>query len=244
MNVENGYMKFDHSEVFIINTEDKLLPFKSSVKIKSKVVKTWTQFEAVMKDACGLNPKMSDKAKEVFAPVKLVFVDSFTRILYLLSKHLKSQGVRGHDFWREYGDTLEQLLMDWKVSGKYLVFTAIDEVIQDSDSVYRTIVSVDGRMKNKVESFFGIVLWTRFNSMKQRPECYQFETNSSDGKTNAKSPVAMFDNIFIQNDLSMVLGKIHEYYDIDNTKLTPPPVLIVGKSGSGKSTSLMYCIKE
>jgi hypothetical protein len=171
-------MKFNPKEVFVINTEDKLLPFKSSVKIKNKVIKTWPEFESVMKDACGMNPRMSEKAKEYFEPVKIVFVDSFTRILYLLSKYLKSQGVRGHDFWKEYRDTLEQLLMDWKTSGKQLVFTAIDEVIQDSDSVYRTVVSVD------------------------------------------------------------------EYYDIANTKLTPPPVLIVGKSGSGKSTSLMYCVNE
>lgn len=237
-------MKFNPKEVFVINTEDKLLPFKSSVKIKNKVIKTWPEFESVMKDACGMNPRMSEKAKEYFEPVKIVFVDSFTRILYLLSKYLKSQGVRGHDFWKEYRDTLEQLLMDRKTSGKQLVFTAIDEVIQDSDSVYRTVVSVDGSLKGKVESYFGIVLWTKFNAMKQRPECYQFETNSSDGKTNAKSPVGMFDSVFIQNDLSFVLDKIHEYYDIANTKLTPPPVLIVGKSGSGKSTSLMYCVNE
>lgn len=237
-------MKFNPKEVFVINTEDKLLPFKSSVKIKNKVIKTWPEFESVMKDACGMNPMMSEKAKEYFEPVKIVFVDSFTRILYLLSKYLKSQGVRGHDFWKEYRDTLEQLLMDRKTSGKQLVFTAIDEVIQDSDSVYRTVVSVDGSLKGKVESYFGIVLWTKFNAMKQRPECYQFETNSSDGKTNAKSPVGMFDSVFIQNDLSFVLDKIHEYYDIANTKLTPPPVLIVGKSGSGKSTSLMYCVNE
>jgi hypothetical protein len=237
-------MKFNPKEVFVINTEDKLLPFKSSVKIKNKVVKTWTEFESVMKDACGMNTKMSDKAKEYFEPVKIVFVDSFTRILYLLSKHLKSQGVRGHDFWKEYRDTLEQLLMDWKTSGKQLVFTAIDEVIQDSDSVYRTVASIDGSLKGKVESYFGIVLWTKFNAMKQRPECYQFEVNSSDGKTNAKSPVGMFDSVFIQNDLSFVLDKVHEYYDIANTKITPPPILIVGKSGSGKSTSLMYCVES
>ena len=244
MKLEQDGMKFEHNEIFVINTEDKLLPFRSSVNVKNKVVKTWGQFESVMKDACGLNPKMPDATKKYFEPVKFIFVDSFTRILYLLSKHLKTQGVKGHDFWREYKEVLEQMLMDWKSSGKQLVFTAIDEVIQDSDSVYRTVVSVDGSLKGKVESYFGIVLWTRFNALKTRPECYQFETNSIDGKSNAKSPVGMFDNVLIQNDLSFVLGRVNEYYDIVKTGITPPPILIVGKSGSGKSTSLMYCIKE
>ena len=32
---------FNPDEVFVVNTEDKLLPFKSSVKIKNKVVKSW-----------------------------------------------------------------------------------------------------------------------------------------------------------------------------------------------------------
>lgn len=236
---------FNPDEVFVVNTEDKLLPFKSSVKIKNKVVKSWGEFEAVMKVVCGIKPNMTAQEKAISEPIKLVFVDSFTRILYLLSRHLKEKElISGHAFWKEYGDRLEQMQMDWKANGKFQVYTAIDEVIQDSDSVYRTVVSVDGRMKGKVESYFNTVLWTNFNQAKKRPECYQFETNSVNGKTNSKSPDGMFDKILIQNDLSIVLGAVYEYWDIGKSGLNPPPILIAGKSGSGKSTSLKYCIKE
>lgn len=220
---------FNPDEVFVINTENKLLPFKSSVKIKNKVVRSWREFETIMRLSCGLKQNMNDKEKEIFGGVKLVFVDSFTRILYLLSRELKDQGVSGYSLWKEYGDYLEKMLMEWKANGRFLVFTAIDEVIQDSDSVFRTIVSVDGgRMKGKIESYFSIVLWTNFNSMKQRPECYQFETNSVTGKTNSKSPDGMFPDLYMQNDLSKILFAVNDYWDIDNTKLTPEPVLIVG----------------
>lgn len=243
MQIIDGGMKYKPEEVFVINTEDKVLPFKSSIKVKNKVTKTMQEFEAVIKDACGLKKEQSEQVKKIFEPVKLIFVDSFTRILYLLGKQLKSQGFTGFDLWREYKETLEQMLMDWKASGKQLVFTALDEVIQDSDSVYRTVVSVDGSLKGKIESYFTIALWTRFNAAKSRPECYQFETNSSDGKSNAKSPDGMYKDIFMQNDLSKVIAGNYLYYDIENTKITPPPILIVGKSGSGKSTSLRYCIE-
>lgn len=236
---------FNPDEIFVVNTEDKLLPFRSSVKIKNKVVKSWSEFEVVMKVVCGIKPNMTAQEKAISDPIKLVFVDSFTRVLYLLSKHLKEKELlSGHSFWREYKDRLEKMKMEWKAIGKFQVYTAIDEVIQDADSVHTCIVSVDGGMKGKVESYFNTVLWTHFNPAKNRPECYQFETNTVNGKTQSKSPDGMFDKIFIQNDLSIVLGAAYEYWKLGETGLTPTPILIVGKSGSGKSTSLKYCIKE
>ena len=51
-----------------------------------------------------------DKA-DYYNPIKVVVIDSFTRILYLLSEFLKQNKITGYDYWREYSDILEQLLM-------------------------------------------------------------------------------------------------------------------------------------
>jgi len=244
-NPKTKELTFDPDEIFVINTENRNLPFRSANKIPSFNVKSWKQFATVMMDALELNPKASDAVKKKFENKRLIFVDSFTRLLYWLSKELTSQGISGHSYWKEFGDMIAELAMESKPQNKFLVYSAIDEVISDGDVIDKKVVSVAGRMKGMVESYFDVVMATHFNPMKKRPECYQFETNTVNGKTSAKSPVDMFSELYIQNNLAYVLGSIYNYRDIaNNPKATPDTVLLVGKSSSGKSTSLKYCIKE
>jgi hypothetical protein len=244
-NKKTKELTFDADEIFVINTENRNLPFTSANKIPSFNVRSWKQFATVMMDALDLNPKASDTVKKKFENKKLIFVDSFTRLLYWLSKELKAQGCSGHSFWKEYGDMIAELAMERKPNGKFLVYSAIDETISDGDVIDKKVVSVAGRMKGMVESYFDVVMATHFNSMKPRPECYQFETNTANGKTSAKSPVDMFKDIYIQNNLAYVLGSIYEYRDMaNNPEVNPDTVLLVGKSSSGKSASLMYCVNK
>lgn len=225
-----------------IDTERKTLPFRQAAKCKVKTVTTWRQFEAVMKAGCGLSDLSKDKEKaDYYEPVKVVIIDSFTRILFLLSEFLKENKITGYEFWREYGDMIEKLLMTWNSKGRFIVFTALDEVVRDTDSIDRIVVKVDGKkLEGKIESFFTVVLHTRFNSVKPGTEAYQFCTNT-DGKNTAKSPEGMFPERYIQNDLSLVLGSIYDYYDMaNNPDFLPSPIIICGKSGTGKSTSAKY----
>jgi len=148
-------------EILFIDTERKTLPFRQAARCKVKTISSWKQFEAVMKAGSGLldfKANEQDKA-DYYNPVKIVVVDSFTRILYLLSEFLKRNKVTGYDYWREYSDILEQLLMTWQSKGRFIVFTALDEIVRDSDSIDRIVVKVDGKkLEGKIESFFTIVL--------------------------------------------------------------------------------------
>lgn len=234
-------------EILFIDTERKTLPFRQAARCKVKTVSSWKQFEAVMRAGSGLiefKASEQDKA-DYYNPVKLVVIDSFTRILYLLSEFLKQNKITGYDYWREYSDILEQLLMTWQAKGRFIVFTALDEIVRDSDSIDRIVVKVDGKkLEGKIESFFTIVLHTHFNTLKQGAESYQFCTNT-DGRNTAKSPVGMFAERYIQNDMSLVLGAIYDYYDMaNNPDFMPSPILVCGKSGSGKSTSVKYLFAE
>jgi hypothetical protein len=229
-------------EVLFIDVERKTLPFRQAAKAKVKTVTSWHQFEAVLKAGCGLLDLSNDKEKaDFYDPVKVVFIDSFTRVLYLLSEHLRESKIKGFDFWRDYADILEKMLMTWQSKGRFIVFTALDEIVRDTDSIDSKVIKVDGKkLEGKVESYFTIVLHTQFNPLKPIPEAYQFCTNT-DGKNTAKSPPEMFKDRYIQNDLSFVLGSIYDYYDMEtNKEFVPSPIVIVGKSGSGKSSSVKY----
>lgn len=233
---------YNVDEVLFIDTERKMLPFRKASQAKVKTASTWEQFEALMRVGCGITDVSKDKEKsEYYDPVKVVIIDSFTRVLYLLSQYLERKMSTGFTFWKDYADMIEKLLMSWSSKGRFIVFTALDEVVRDTDSIDRIVVKIDGKkLEGKIESYFSIVLHTRYNSVKSGSEAYQFCTNT-DGKNTAKSPEGMFPDRYIQNDLSFVLGSIYDYYDMENNPdFMPSPIIICGKSGTGKSTSSKY----
>lgn len=239
-------LKFKPEEVLIIDTERKTLPFRQASRVKAITVDSWKQFETALKAGTGqLDLSKYPDKREFYEPIRVVVVDSFTRILYLLSEWLKSNKIRGFDFWRDYADELERLLMQWKSNGRFIIYTALDEIVQDSQAVDRVVVKVDGKkLEGRVESYFTICLFTHFNPLKEHPAGYQFCVNT-DGRNTAKSPDGMFHDRYIQNNLAFVLGSIYEYYDMaNNPGFVPSPIIVAGKSGSGKSSSIKYLFME
>ena len=235
-------LKFNIDEVLFCDTENKSLPFRTAADCKVKTVKNWNDFIRVLNDACGNNDLSSfPKRKEFYAPIKVVAIDSFTRLTYLLAQHLKALGSKGYSYWGDYAEAIESLLMNWSSNGRFIIYTGIDEVVRDADSVDRKVVKVDGKkLEGLIESYFSITLFTHFNSMKKPEEAYQFCTNT-DGRNSAKSPIDMFSDRYIPNDMSLVLGSIYDYYQMSShPEFMPSPILVVGKSGTGKSTSMKY----
>jgi len=238
-------LKFNVDEVLFIDTERKNLPFRQGSEAKVKTAKKWGDFEKLMSASTGLM-KLEGERKAYYEPIKVIVIDSFTRILFLLSEFLDAQKIDGFSFWREYGKIIQKLLIDWESGGRFIVFTALEENVRDGDGIDTKCIKVDGKMlEGKVESFFSTVLHTHFNPAKQRPECYQFETNTANGKTTSKSADGMFKDLYIQNDMSFVLGSYYDYYKMkDRPEFVPSPIIVYGKSGSGKSTSFKYLFEE
>lgn len=63
-----------------------------------------------------------------------------------------------------------------------------------------------------LEGLFSIVL-----RAKKVDKNYYFFTQATDGDV-AKSPIGMFDDLYIENDLKLVDEKIREFYNINNNK--------------------------
>lgn len=64
--------------------------------------------------------------------------------------------------------------------------------------------------KVNIEGLFSIVL-----RAKKVDKNYYFFTQATDGDV-AKSPIGMFDELYIENDLKAVDDKIREFYGIEN----------------------------
>lgn len=62
-----------------------------------------------------------------------------------------------------------------------------------------------------LEGLFTVVLYSKVERGTDNKMKYQFVTNN-DGQFPAKSPVGMFKEMYIPNDLSYVSQKIEEFY--------------------------------
>jgi hypothetical protein len=62
-----------------------------------------------------------------------------------------------------------------------------------------------------LEGLFTILLYSKVERGQDNKPKYSFVTNN-DGQYPAKSPVGMFNDLYIPNDLGLVSQKINEYY--------------------------------
>ena len=104
-----------------------------------------------------------------------------------------------------------------KNSRAIVIFTAIDEIVQiaqpsgDTYNVRR--VKVQGKQhEGCIEKEFLMVLFTEAKADKDGKISYMFQTNT-DGITSAKTPLDMFKDQYIPNDLNNVIETAKKYYN-------------------------------
>lgn len=186
---------FDRNEVCLIKSINKQLPFRG-------------KFEDV---------HVTDNASEIISQMKrtdkkVIVIDD-------------AQYVMGNEFFRR---AAEQGWNKFTDIGKnfYDLLAATDNLAEDvivyfllhteKDSDGNIKVKTIGKMldeKLTVEGTATIVLMTNVVDGK-----YTFQTQNS-GKDICKSPMGMFENFLIDNDLKMVDGIIREYYELSDVKV-------------------------
>ena len=120
---------------------------------------------------------------------------------------------KGFDVWSFYNKEIDRILNLSKNTDKYIVYLAIDGAYEGEDGVQERFVAVDGnRWKKRVEKEFVLCLFTdNHYSNEDGGTKHRFRTQSQ-GKDSAKSPMEMFDELYIDNDLAQVIEKCEEYY--------------------------------
>ena len=97
-----------------------------------------------------------------------------------------------------------------------VVFTAIDEIVelaQPSGNAFNVRrIKVQGKQHaGCIEKELLMVLFTEVKRDKEDNTRYVFQTNS-DGITSAKTPMGMFDKMYIDNDVNEVINVAKKYY--------------------------------
>lgn len=189
----------DPQTTAVLNTERKQLPFKGAKDFLNLPIKTVAEFHKGLDDAMK-----SDK-------VETIIIESFTSLIEMIYREADAK-FRGFDVWSQYNKEIDKVLDKSKNTNKHMVFTAIDGVYEDESGVAERYVAVDGnRWKKRVEKEFVVCLFTD-NKVTENGVEYRLRTNTL-GRDSAKSPMGMFEDMYIPNDLSLVIEKCNEYYN-------------------------------
>ena len=189
----------DPSTTAVINKERKQLPFKGANKFKNVPVASLNDFNTAM-----------SRAMESDA-IKTIVVESFTSLVEMIYREADIR-FKGFDVWSFYNKEIDRILNMSKNTDKYVVFLAIDGAYDGESGVQERYVAVDGnRWKKRVEKEFVCCLFTD-NHYGDEKVSFRFRTQSN-GTDSAKSPMGMFEDLHIENDLARVIEKCEEYYN-------------------------------
>ena len=182
----------------VLNTERKQLPFKNAKEFMNVPIKSVSEFHSALDKAME-----SDK-------IKTIVIESFTSLIEIIFREADIR-YKGFDVWSYYNKEIDKILDKSKNSDKYVVFTAIDGVYDGDNGVEERYVAVDGnRWKKRVEKEFVIGLFTDVHKGDEGVK-YRFRTNTT-GRDSAKSPMGMFEDLHIPNNLGKVIVACEEYY--------------------------------
>lgn len=197
----------DPSKVLFIQAVKKPLPFKMG--------NAW--FYATKENPMGNMRFINNSAKIVEAihatKSEIIIIDdfqytmSFEFMRRVLDKESKSGAFEkyneiGHGAWSVFKAASEA--EDWK-RVYILSHTEIDEA-------GKTKIKTVGRLVDNVIVLEGLVTTCLQTTVINQQ--YKF-TTQNDGSTNVKSPLGMFDELHIDNDLAVVDAAICEYFNID-----------------------------
>ena len=182
----------------VLNTERKQLPFKNAKEFMNVPIKSVSEFHSALDKAME-----SDK-------IKTIIIESFTSLIEIIFREADIR-YKGFDVWSYYNKEIDKILDKSKNSDKYVIFTAIDGVYDGDNGVEERYVAVDGnRWKKRVEKEFVIALFTDVHKGDEGVK-YRFRTNTI-GRDSAKSPMGMFEDLHIPNNLGKVVEACEEYY--------------------------------
>jgi len=184
----------------VLNTERKILPFKGFSKFKNININRYKDYDKVIKEL-----KKDDK-------YDYVIIDSLTSLLEISNKYCETV-FSGYSIWSEYNSMVYNILQDMKDLPQQVFITAIPEYFDDGQGNVKAYAKTKGKeFKYSIEKEFAIVLHTQLEEDDEgNISGYKLDTRPSK-HTSAKTPDGMFEVKLIDNDVTLVVDAIDEYY--------------------------------
>lgn len=181
---------FKENDVRILNVASKPLPFRNVNKLKKADKATYAMIKGAVKSGQTLSYVVDDAQY-------LMAFESFDKINETGYSKFSAMA-------KNYEDMLRTIQEDTSPDTIVYIMQHIDKD-EDGNIKAKTL----GKMLDQqltIEGLFSIVLLAKAEDRRH------FFVTQSDGTNPCKSPMGMFDEIEIDNDLKMVDNTIREYY--------------------------------
>ena len=213
---ELGIKGLSPDNSYIISVTSKPLPFKGSAKM----------FPVTTLDKMGEGRRVVCKnAQEVEQALVNLSASPFQNIVwddanYVMQDWYMANALsKGWDAPKQIGffmGKIFQCIENFDNTGKNIFVLAHGENVAGSDGRIYIKMKTTGKMVDEYvtpEGKFDVVLLgiSRYDST-QKKVVKEFLTNENEMYSSAKSPVGMFSELFVPNDLGVIAEKIAEYY--------------------------------
>jgi len=195
-------------ETIIIGVAGKELPFKGASKMYSLDKKNYVEI-STSKEIVDLLKNISEKGKHV----RNIVIDDIQYVMGF--EFMKRATEVGYTKFSQIGQNMFNILFGVRGLRTDLKVFCLghSETVEDGGEIVAYKMKTIGKMLDNninLEGLFTICLYTFAEEGKNGME-YHFLTNRYK-KRPAKSPMGMFDETMIPNDLQFVSDKIEEYY--------------------------------
>ena len=194
----------DPKTTYILDLERKGFPFPKA-----------NRFNIIPVENANAFPRELDKVLKE-DNCETIVVESFTKYVEQVNT-LATNSFKGYDIWSFYNRTIRNMLDSIKNDKATIIFTAVDDIVKipqitGGETSHRR-VKVQGKVhEGAIEKEFLMVLFTEVRKNEKTEEMEYFFQTNTDGVTSAKTPMGMFDEQLIPNDIVAVLKKAEEYY--------------------------------
>jgi len=206
-------------ETFIINVARKELPFRGAEKLYNVESKNYMEVDDIAQ-ITGLLNTISEKAPHI---KNVIMDDAIYSMSFLMMR--KANEVGFSKFVSLAQQVTNMLTTARRLRNDLKVFYIThSEAIEDEGKIVGQKIKTIGKALDSqivLEGLFTIALYTHVDEDKNNVPTYHFVTNRFRNYP-AKSPMDMFPEVLIPNDLQLVCNMVDEYYN-DETA-TPAPV--------------------
>lgn len=206
-NKDLGIEGLNPKETIVVNVTGKDLPFRKwQADYKGKVSEGGNYLESNDADVIS---KTIDYVSTNRPDIKNMVIDDSQYIMGF--EFMRRAKENGYMKFSDIGQNMNKVLMSAKNTRRDLkiFFMWHPEVDNRGNMKIKTI----GKMLDEyltIEGLFTVVLYANVEKGSDDKTKYQFVTNN-DGVKPAKSPSGMFTDLYIPNDLGLVVKKIDEY---------------------------------
>ena len=186
---------FTKDEVAVVNVLGKPLPFKSDIKAPK-----CDDYASILKAIAGTKKKT-------------IVIDDANYLI--TNEFMNKSSVKGFDKYNEMGNNFFNLINGIKnIEGGKTVYLIMHEDTDDEGNVKPKTIGKLLDDKVNIQGMFTICLRSMYDNGNY---IFRLKTN---GQDCVKTPIGLFDEEQMENDLKLVDIKIREYYELDKEGAT------------------------